>query len=140
MYEGEKMHRKHKMKCDCGPQAMAWGPKGFKMEFGKHGFPNFGMQHAHQMRDNGNLVITVAAPGIMKNTIKIRAKPEKMTLKADRKSELADVFGKDEVNIVVDLEDDVVPDSANASYVDGVITVKFPLKDPGYEVSDISYE
>lgn len=120
---------------------MNWGPKGFSMSIDKcfSGFKGFGSGKIYQTTSNGDIVITILAPGIVKDTIKIRAKPTKMNVKADRKPELEDIFGGQQLNLSVDLDDEVIPDSAKAKYVDGVLKITFPLKNPPYEVSDIDY-
>ncbi|MHA2252558.1 MAG: Hsp20/alpha crystallin family protein [Candidatus Kariarchaeaceae archaeon] len=135
--------RVHVVEDDCCGSSGMHGPGGMKMQmfgkkFGKY-FQGIG-HHAYQTTDNGNLIITLPVPGILKNTIKIRAKPDKMTLKAERKPELKDVFGSKDIHKVIDLDESVKPNSANAKYVDGVLTITFPLESPGYEVEDINYE
>jgi HSP20 family molecular chaperone IbpA len=129
----------YKMGCDCGPQMNFFGKKGKRMGF-EYQFGDFFKRGTYQTRSNGDLVVTIMLPGIVKDSIHIRAKSNKMTLKAERKSEIKDLTDKEDIDLVVDLEDSVVPNSANAKYIDGVLTVSFPLENPGYEVEDINYE
>ncbi|MHA2033570.1 MAG: Hsp20/alpha crystallin family protein [Candidatus Kariarchaeaceae archaeon] len=116
-----------------------FGKKMKKMGFGPH-FDNFYNKEAYQTRSNGDLVVTILLPGIVNDSLSIRAKSSKMILKAERKSEIKDITGQDDVELVIDLEDTVMPNSAKAKYTDGVLTVSFPLENPGYEVEDINYE
>jgi HSP20 family molecular chaperone IbpA len=116
-----------------------FGKKAKKMGFG-HYFNDFFNKETYQTRSNGDLVVTILLPGIVNDSLSIRAKSKKMILKAERKSEIKDITGQDDVELVIDLEDTVMPNSAKANYKDGVVTVSFPLENPGYEVEDINYE
>ncbi|MDH5401751.1 MAG: Hsp20/alpha crystallin family protein [Candidatus Heimdallarchaeota archaeon] len=96
---------------------------------------NFSQTYQHV--EDGTLTISVALPGIKKESINLRAKPDKLSLSAERKDELADMFGSKKVNVSFDLHEHVIPDSAKAKYVDGILYITFPISDPGFVVTNV---
>ncbi|MFV2016348.1 MAG: Hsp20/alpha crystallin family protein, partial [Candidatus Heimdallarchaeota archaeon] len=108
--------KKEQMNC-CGPK-MRFHPNHMAKFFDRTGFASNQHYNTHQNVKDDNLVITMLVPGIVKDTIKIRAKPNKMTIHAEKKPEIVDVYGEKEFNIVVSLDEEVVPDSAKARYID----------------------
>lgn len=127
-----------KMNC-CGPGMKMHLQRNDK-SFGEYG--KYGLDHwnSNQKVDNGNLTITMLAPGIIKDTLKIRAKADKMTVQAQKKSEIYDLIGEKDYNVVISLEEEIMPDSAKAKYIDGVLNITFSIANPGYEVSNVNYE
>jgi len=108
-------------------------------DFGS-GMKNFGFAYGghyktYQKINDGNLEVYILAPGIDKTSLKIRAKQDKLTVRANHKD--LPIFKDKELHIVESLNEDVIADDAKAKYSDGVLLVTFPLSDPGFEVSDV---
>ena len=109
----------------------------FKKEFLHHAMSNMHRPRLYMESSDGNLVVQTPLPGIIKETIKIRAKPMKLEITATFKDDVK-LFPHKAAHKVIELSEEVIPDAAKAEYSDGILTVTFPLANPGHEVTDIN--
>ncbi|OLS29248.1 MAG: hypothetical protein HeimC2_00950 [Candidatus Heimdallarchaeota archaeon LC_2] len=109
----------------------------FKKEFFHHAMSSMRRPKLYMESRDGNLFVQTLLPGIIKDTIKIRAKPMKLEITATFKDEVK-LFPHKEAHKVIELSEEVIPDEAKAEYSDGILTVTFPLVNPGHEVTDIN--
>ncbi|MFV2016415.1 MAG: Hsp20/alpha crystallin family protein [Candidatus Heimdallarchaeota archaeon] len=98
----------------------------FIREFFHHTMMNQHGSRVHSRIEKDNLIIQLILPGVEKSSIKIKAKRNKVEVNAERKSDVF-LFQHKEAHKILDLENDVQPDNANAEYSDGILTIKFPL-------------
>ena len=113
---------------NCCSMSMGSGTKHKGFSFGSH-------YKTYQKIKDGHLEVYILALGIDKTSLKIRAKQDKLTVRANHKD--LPIFQDRELHIVEDLHEDVVADAAKAKYSDGVLLVSFPISDPGFEVEDV---
>ncbi|MHA2100135.1 MAG: Hsp20/alpha crystallin family protein [Candidatus Kariarchaeaceae archaeon] len=97
---------------------------------------DFGFQY----EENNKLRVVVPLPGIDKESLQVKAKENLVSISVS----VAEQFRKyaarpeDSWDIVLDFE--VLPETAKAKYVDGILTVDLDLKYPASDVDKIVYD
>lgn len=115
---------------------MTGGPRMHGFAFGcggpmhkKHG------SHIVQKVKDDKLSVVIKVPGLDKDTIKLRAKADKLTFSGKLRGDLVDLLGEREFKHVVKLVETVDSTQANADYRDGVMIITFPVIEEGDEIS-----
>ncbi|MHA2098748.1 MAG: Hsp20/alpha crystallin family protein [Candidatus Kariarchaeaceae archaeon] len=107
----------------------------FIREFFHHSMMRGHGNRVHSKVENDNLVVQLVLPGVVKSSIRVRAKIDKLEVNAVHKDEVF-LFPHNEAHKILDLENEVIPENAEALYSDGILTVTFRLADP--QVAEIS--
>jgi len=98
----------------------------FIREFFHHTMMNQHGSRVHSKIENNNLILQLILPGVEKSSITIKAKRNKVEVNAKRKSDVF-LFQHKEAHKIIELENEVQPDKANADYSDGILTIKFTI-------------
>jgi HSP20 family molecular chaperone IbpA len=107
------------------------GVGGFAYKFGKHHRVH---DHTNQFVDDDKLTVILSFPGIVKSTIKVRAKTDTLIVSADISEEFIKYFGKEKREKRIRLIENVNSDSARAKYIDGMLKVEFEIVDQGRDI------
>ncbi|MCE7735527.1 MAG: hypothetical protein GPJ54_11660 [Candidatus Heimdallarchaeota archaeon] len=96
---------------------------------------NFGYQY---VENDKFLRLVVPLPGLDKDSLKVRAKPDIVTISATVKEDLKQYSVRPEDSWDILLDYDIIPATSKANYTDGVLIVDFELAAPPEKV-DINY-
>ena len=85
---------------------------------------------------DGQVVVVVELPGASKDAIDLRVSERTLTLEAGFSKKLSEEIPEAKLlkrkgyRAVVDLPEEVDPEAGTASYVDGILVVRLPVKKP----------
>lgn len=123
---GPGMHKVKKVMGGPGMHGFSFGSGG---PHRKHG------GHIVQKVKDDKLSVVIHVPGLDKDTIKLRAKSDKLTFSGKLRGDLVDLLGEKEFKHVIKLVETVDSTQANADYRDGIMIITFPVIEEGDEIS-----
>ena len=88
---------------------------------------DFGYQY---IEGEKTLRLVVPLPGLDKETLKVRAKADMVTISASVKNELKAYATRPEDSWDIMLQEEVIPTSSKAKYSDGILIVDFEMATP----------
>lgn len=124
---GPGMHKVKKMMGGHGMHGFAFGSGGPMHK--RHG------SHIVQKVKDDKLSVVIKVPGLDKDSIKLRAKADKLTFSGKLRGDLVDLLGEKEFKHVIKLVETVDSTQANADYRDGIMIITFPVIEEGDEIS-----
>ncbi|OLS29293.1 MAG: hypothetical protein HeimC2_01410 [Candidatus Heimdallarchaeota archaeon LC_2] len=97
---------------------------------------DFGFQH----EEDNKLRVVVPLPGIDRDTLKVKAKENMVSISATVSENFIKYAARPEDSWDIILDFEVLPETAKAKYLDGILTVDLDLKHPARDVDKITYE
>lgn len=97
---------------------------------------DFGFQY----EEGNQLRVVVPLPGIDRDTLKVKAKENMVSISVSIAENFKKYAARPEDSWDISLDFEVLPESAKAKYVDGILTVDLDLKYPASDVDKIVYE
>jgi HSP20 family molecular chaperone IbpA len=97
---------------------------------------DFGFQY----EEDGTLRVVVPLPGIQKDGLQVKAKSQLLSISASVQEGLRNYATRPDDSWDIVLQEEVIPESAKARYIDGVLLVDLELKHPPSDIKDIQYE
>ena len=93
-----------------------------------------------QFEEDNKLRVVVPLPGIDRDTLKVKAKENMLSVSVGIAEKFRKYATRPEDNWDIRLDFEVLPDTAKAQYIDGILTVDLDLKDPAQDVDKIVYD
>lgn len=97
---------------------------------------DFGFQY----EEENQLRVVIPLPGIDRDTLKVKAKENMVSISVSVSENFRKYATRPEDSWDITLDYEVLPESAKAKYVDGILTVDLDLKFPASDVDKITYE
>ncbi len=97
---------------------------------------DFGFQY----EEENQLRVVIPLPGIDRDTLKVKAKENMVSISVSVAEKFRKYATRPEDSWDITLDYEVLPESAQAKYVDGLLTVDLELKFPASDVDKITYE
>lgn len=97
---------------------------------------DFGFQY----EEENQLRVVIPLPGIDRDTLKVKAKENMVSISVSVSENFRKYATRPEDSWDIILDYEVLPESAKAKYVDGILTVDLDLKFPASDVDKITYE
>ncbi|MCH8905653.1 MAG: Hsp20 family protein [Candidatus Heimdallarchaeota archaeon] len=85
---------------------------------------------------DNTLHVYFALPGVDKEKIKIRAKPDTMIVEARPADQFAAVLGDKNISLRIKLNEEIDPNELSATYTDGILITTAPTSNQ-YQVLDV---
>ena len=97
---------------------------------------NFGFQH----EEENKLRVVIPLPGIDRETLQVKAKENMVSISVSVSEQFVKYAARPEDSWDIILDFEVLPESAKAKYVDGILTIDLDLKYPAQDVEKITYD
>ena len=97
---------------------------------------NFGFQH----EEDGKLRVVIPLPGVQKDGLQVKAKERLLSVSATVREDLEKYAVRPDDSWDIVLNEEVIPESASAKYMDGILLIDLDLKYPSQDVEDINFE
>ncbi len=97
---------------------------------------NFGFQY----EEDGKLRVVIPLPGIDRDSLKVRAKENILSISANIREDLVKYSVRPDDSWDLILEQEVLPETAKAKYLEGVLLVDLDIKDPPKDIDTIEFD